>query len=39
MRAKHLQDWLQEHRAAEAAAEAESEVETLGTEWREIDTE
>ena len=39
MRAKHLHEWLQEQRAAEAAAEAESEVETLGTEWREIDTE
>ena len=37
MHANHLREWLQEHRAEEAAkeAEAEMEVETLGSEERE----
>ena len=41
MRAEHLQEWLREHRAEEAAAEVETkaEVEMLGTEGRERETE
>ena len=37
MRAKHLQEWLREHRAKEESAEAEAEGEMLdpeGTERR-----
>ena len=40
MGAKHFQDWLWEHRAAEVAAEEDAEAgrETLGIEGRERET-
>ena len=34
MRAKHLREWMWEHRAAEAVAEVEEEGETSETEGR-----
>ena len=39
MRAENLQEWLQEHRSTEAAAEVEAEGETSDPEGRERDTE
>ena len=39
MRAKHLREWIKEHRAEEAAVEAEAEEDTSETKERERGTE